>query len=216
MNLSIIGTKGAGKGTQLKRLTADFNLLSFSPGDLFRAGVRQRTGLGRLAEKYVQSGQLVPDDIVDGLVTEWLSTVSPEQGIAFDGFPRTRTQTFFLEETFREMGRKLDVVLFLEVATETVMQRLFSRRVCSVCELEFHLTSHPFETCPLKKCEGQHLRQLEQDDPDVIRILTNDFRSSIGPLLDYYQQTSRLIRINGEGEVEQVHAAIIEALSAFR
>lgn len=215
MNLCILGTKGAGKGTQVKRLIAKNNLVSFATGDLLRKGIKQKTALGRLAEKYVQNAELVPDDIVNGLVEEWLQTTSPQQGIIMDGFPRTRTQAAFLEEIFKNLGRTLDVVVFLDVKTDTVIQRLTPRRVCSLCSEEFHLESNPFKTCPSQKCAGEHLEQLHQDDPEVIQILVHDFQSSIERLLEYYEKTGRLVRISGENDPETVHASIVKAIAPF-
>ena len=216
MNLSIVGTKGAGKGTQVNRLVKDFNLLCFSPGDAFRAGVKQRTPLGVVAEKYVQRGELVPDDIVNGLVEEWIWRTSPSQGIIFDGFPRTTFQAAFLEETLREMERKFDVTIYLDVSDEEVVKRLSARRVCQLCREEFHLISSPFKTCPKQKCQGEHLRHLDEDNPAVISSLVKVFQRGIEPLLKHYEQTGRLIEINGDKSMEEVHDAIVAALMPYR
>lgn len=194
----------------------DFNLLVFSPGDAFRSGVKERTPLGVVAEKYVQRGELVPDDIVNGLVEEWVWRTSPSQGIIFDGFPRTTFQAAFLEETMREMGRKFDVVIYLEASDDVVVQRLSARRVCYLCREEFHLTSSPFKTCPRKKCEGQYLRHLDEDKPAVISTLVKVFQRGIEPLLQHYEQTQRLITINGDKSIEEVHDAIVTALMPYR
>ena len=216
MNISIVGTKGAGKGTQVNRLIKDFNLLSFSPGDAFRSGVKQRTPLGVVAEKYVQRGELVPDDVVNGLVEEWIWTTSPSQGILFDGFPRTTFQSAFLEGALGDMGRKFDAVIYLEVSDEEVVKRLSGRRVCHLCREEFHVMSSPFKTCPKQKCAGQHLRHLDEDKPEVISTLVKVFQRGIEPLLKHYEETGRLISINGDGSVEEVHDAIVAAVMPFR
>ena len=105
MNISIVGTKGAGKGTQVSQVAKDFNLVIFASGDAFRAGVRQHTPLGKVAQKYVDRGELVPDDIVNGLVEEWIWTTTPNQGIIFDGFPRTTFQAVFLESALKCRSR---------------------------------------------------------------------------------------------------------------
>lgn len=216
MNLSIVGTKGAGKGTQVTRLVQDFNLLSFSPGDAFRIGVKQRTPLGVVAEKYVERGELVPDDIVNGLVEEWIWTTSPSQGIIFDGFPRTTFQAAFLEEALREMGRKFDAVIYLDVSDEEVVKRLSERRVCHLCREEFHMTVSPFKTCPRQKCQGQYLRHLDEDKPAVISTLVKVFQRGIEPLLQHYEQSGRLISITADKSIEEVHAAIVSAVMPYR
>jgi len=237
MNLSILGTKGAGKGTQLAKLASHLNLVPFSPGDVFRLAAKNKTALGQLAEKCILRGELVPDDIVNGMVEEWLWTTTPVQGIAFDGFPRTTFQAVFLETVFADMGRKLDAVIYIEVADTTVIERLSGRRRCRLCTEEFHLTSAPFTLCPYSKCEGQYLKQLlwkslgmprdgayskcegqylkqlEEDRPEVISTLVNVFQRGIQPLLEHYRKNDRLIMISGEGSAEDVHYRILQALS---
>lgn len=216
MNISIVGTKGAGKGTQVSQLAKDFNLLIFSTGDVFRAGVKQHTPLGKVAQKYLERGELVPDDIANGLVEEWIWTTTPNQGIIFDGFPRTTFQAAFLESTLSEMGRTFDIAIYLDVSDEQVIKRLSERRICHTCLEEFHLTSSPFKTCPRHRCEGEHLRHLEEDKPEVIRSLVKVFQRGIEPLLQHYEQSRRLIEIKGDGPVEEVHNAIVAALTPHR
>ncbi|MBM3838191.1 MAG: nucleoside monophosphate kinase [Verrucomicrobia bacterium] len=216
MNLSIVGAKGAGKGTQAGRLASDFNLVSFSTGDAFRHGMKLRTPLGLVADKYVQRGELVPDDIVNGLVEEWIWTTTPGKGIIFDGFPRTTFQAAFLEEIFREMGRKFDAVIYLDVSDEVVVQRLSGRRVCKLCREEFHTVYSPFKNCPKQKCAGQWLRHLDEDHPGVISTLVKVFQRGIEPLLQHFEQTGRLITVNGGKSIEEVYAAIVSAVTPYR
>ena len=216
MNLSIVGTKGAGKGTQARWLASEFNLVAFSSGDAFRAGVKRRSPLGIAAESYIQRGELVPDEIVNELIEEWIWTTTPAQGIIFDGFPRTTAQAAYLERAFRDMGRRFDATIHLQVADEEVIKRLNGRRVCEVCREEFHLTSAPFNGCPNQKCEGQHLRRLAEDDPASIGALVKEFRRGIEPLLQHYQQAGSLIVIDGDGSALEVHVAIVSAVASYR
>jgi adenylate kinase len=216
MNLSIVGTKGAGKGTQVGRLARVFNLVSFSTGDAFRHGMKLRTQLGLVADKYVQRGELVPDDIVNGLVEEWIWTTTPSKGIIFDGFPRTTFQAAFLDETFREMGRKFDAVIYLDVSDEVVTERLSGRRVCNLCRDEFHTVYAPFKSCPKQKCAGQWLRHLDEDHPAAITALVKVFQRGIEPLLQHYEQSGRLITANGDKSIEEVHAALVSAVTPYR
>ncbi|MBI2948631.1 MAG: nucleoside monophosphate kinase [Verrucomicrobia bacterium] len=216
MNLSIVGTKGAGKGTQVGRLANDFNLVGFSTGDAFRHGMKLRSPMGLVADKYVQRGELVPDDIVNGLVEEWIWTTTPSKGIVFDGFPRTTFQAAFLEETFREMGRKLDAVIYLDVSDEVVVERLSGRRICNLCREEFHVVYAPFKNCPKQKCDGQWLRRLDEDQPSVISTLVKVFQRGIEPLLQHFEQTGRLITVNGDKSIEEVYAGIVSAVTPYR
>ena len=216
MNISIIGTKGAGKGTQVSRLVQEFNLLSFSSGDALRSSMKERTPCGIVAEKYVQRSELVPDDIVNGAIHEWLQTTSPTQGIIFDGFPRTTFQAAFLDETFKEKKRTFDAMIYLDVSDQEVIKRLSDRRVCHLCREEFHLISSPFKTCPKQKCQGEHLRRVDEDRPEVISTLVKIFQRGIEPLLQYYELTGRLISIHADAPIEEVHSAIVSAISRFK
>ena len=168
MNISILGTKAAGKGTQIRRLVGNFNLVYYSPGEMFRQAAKRRTSLGLLAAQVMSRGELVPDDVVNGLVQEWLWTTSPNQSIVFDGFPRTLQQAEFLDLAFKDLQRDIDAVIYLEVSDSRVVDRLSGRRICRLCLDEFHLISAPFTTCPHQKCQGEHLRPLDEDKPGVL------------------------------------------------
>jgi adenylate kinase len=216
MIISVVGTKGAGKGTQVSRLAKDFNLVSFAPGDAFRSGIKHRTPLGIVAEKYMQRGELVPDDIVNGLVEEWVWTTSPHQGIIFDGFPRTTFQAAFLEDALRDMGRTFDATIYMDVSDDEVVKRLGQRRVCHHCREEFHVMATPFTTCPKQRCVGQYLRHLDEDKPAIISTLIKVFQRGIEPLLQHYEKSGRLITINADGPIDGVHDAIVAELMRFR
>ena len=216
MNLSIIGTKGAGKGTQISLLVDNFNLVYFSPGEMFREAAKKRTPLGVIAERVMRQGDLVPDDIVNGMVEEWLWTTSPSQSIVFDGFPRTLQQAEFLDDAFKDMRRKLDAAICLEVTEKSVIDRLSGRRFCRVCRDEFHLDSAPFQTCPYHKCQGEYLRPFEEDKPEVVLTLIQAYKRGTQPLLDFYKKQKKLIRVNGEGDTGKVHARLVKVLMRFR
>ena len=216
MNLSIIGTKASGKGTQIRRLVDNFNLVYFSPGEMFRQAAKKNTPLGLAAHRAIIRGDLVADDIVNGLVEEWLWTTTPKQSIVFDGFPRTLQQAEFLAAAFEDMKRELDTVLLLEVTDQTVMDRLSGRRFCRLCRDEFHLVSAPFQACPYGKCKGQHLRPFDEDKPEAVKSLIEAFKRGIRPLLNFYKKQRKLIRVDAEGTADEVHARMIQAILPFR
>ena len=216
MNLSIIGTKGAGKGTQISRLVDNFNLVYFSPGAMFRQAAKNRTPLGLIAERAINRGDLVPDDIVNGMVEEWLWTTTPSQSIVFDGFPRTVQQAEFLEQSLKEMKRKMDALIYLEVGEKAIIERLAGRRTCRLCRDEFHLVSAPWKTCPYHKCDGQFLRPFDEDRPEVLMSLVHAFDRGIQPLLSFYKKRKKLIRVDGEGEADAVNARIVKLVSRYR
>lgn len=215
MNISIIGPKAAGKGTQVGKLRESFNLLYFSPSQMFRDGRKKRTELGLAAESYMSRGELVPDDYVNAMLEEWLWTTSPQQGIVFDGFPRTTYQAEFLERCFADMGRNFDALIYLDVSEHVLANRLSGRRACFICKDEFHLVSAPFSKCPYGKCEGQYLKPLPEDQPSVVFSTANAFKKGIQPLTDYYRNKQKLVMINGDGEVDQIQGTIRDAVANF-
>ena len=216
MNIAIVGSKGAGKGTQISLLKQAFGVVAFSTGDALRDGIKQRTPLGIQAKRYVQRGELVPDEIVNGLVEEWIWRTTPSQEIVFDGFPRTVFQADFLESALRDMGRRFCALVYLDLPDDAVVQRLSGRRVCSVCDEEYHLVSARFTICRKEKCDGEWLRQAEEDRPETIAALLSAFRLGVDPLLRHYERSGRLIRINGHQAAGLVHEAILAAVTPLR
>jgi adenylate kinase len=216
MNIAIVGPKAAGKGTQISKLRESFNLLYFSPSQMFRDGLKKRTQLGLAAESYMSRGELVPDDYVNSMLEEWLWKSSPQQGIVFDGYPRTTYQAEFLERSFQDMGRTFDALISLEASEDVISKRLEGRRACFVCKEEFHIVSAPFATCPYKKCEGQYLKALPEDEPSVVFNLVHSFKRGMQPLFDFYRNRQKLIVINSEGDPDQVQKAILAAVVGFR
>ncbi|MBM3838999.1 MAG: hypothetical protein FJ398_13730 [Verrucomicrobia bacterium] len=214
--LSILGTKAAGKGTQIRRLVDNFNLVYFSPGEMFRQAAKKNTQLGLIAQRAFVRGDLVADDIVNALVEEWLWTTTPNQSIVFDGFPRTLPQAEFLAAAFADMKRELDAVIYLEVTDQTVVDRLVGRRFCRICRDEFHLDSAPFQACPYGKCEGQYLRPFEEDKPESVQSLIAAFKGGIRALLNFYRKRRKLIRVDGEGTADEVHARLVKKILPFR
>ncbi|MCB0211175.1 MAG: nucleoside monophosphate kinase, partial [Anaerolineae bacterium] len=143
MTIALIGPSGAGKGTQAHKIASQLGLLHISTGDLFRASLEQRTALGLLAKRYMKHGELVPDEVVDALIEEWLLKAAPHQEILFDGFPRTLYQAEFLDKLLEQTGRKLDAVIYLQVSDEEVMERLSGRLMCRTCQTPYHLAFNP-------------------------------------------------------------------------
>ena len=216
MNISLIGPSGSGKGSHTAKLVKEFNLVHVATGDLFRENLEKRTALGILARKYMSEGELVPDEVVEAMIEERLWKISPEQGVLFDGFPRTSYQAKSLDQVFQEMDRALDDVIYLKVSDEAIVQRLSGRLICRECLEPFHKTANPFKTCPHQKCEGQHLYQRPDDTPEMGRARLKVFHRSTGPVIDYYQERGRLIILEGEGDFAQVHAALIAAVEAIQ
>lgn len=216
MSIALIGPSGAGKGTQAIKLATEFDLLHISTGDLFREGLEKRTALGLLAKRYMNQGELVPDEIVDAVVEEWLWKVLPDKRILFDGFPRTIYQAQTLDQLFKEADRSLEVVIYLKVPDEEIVRRLPGRVICRTCQAPYHLEFKPpavLNVCDI--CHGE-LYQREDDYPDVVRARLKTSHRVIGPLVDHYQEAGKLIIIDGAGSIDQVHERLVGTVEAFQ
>lgn len=216
MNISLIGPSGAGKGTHIEKLVAPFNLLHVSTGDLFRENLEKHTALGLLARRHMAQGDLVPDEVVDAMVEECLRAASAQKGVVFDGFPRTRVQGRFLDELLADMGRALDAVIYLKVDDQEIVNRLSSRLVCRHCLTPFHREFRPPSregVCDL--CGGALFRR-DDDEPEKVRKRLRVFHRAAGPVVDYYQETGRLVIVDGNGPMDRVYQAIAAAVGAIQ
>jgi adenylate kinase len=216
MNIALIGPSGAGKGTHAHRLIHQFNLLHACTGDLFRENLEKQTALGLLARKYMSDGDMVPDEVVDAMIEERVRKADPAQGVLFDGFPRTSYQAKFLDQVFKEVGRNLDAVFYLKVSDEEILRRITGRLICAKCQQSFHKFYSPFQHCPTHECSGEHLYQRPDDTLEMGRARLRLFHRTTGPLVDFYQDTGRLILIDAEGPITQVHRALLQAVSAVQ
>lgn len=212
MSIVVIGPSGAGKGTQAVKLVPRLNMAHMSTGDLFRQALENQTALGILARKYMEEGELVPDEVVDAIVEEYLLKSDPEKGILFDGFPRNKYQAKFMDEIFKEMGRLIEAVIYLNVSDEEIVKRLPGRIICRQCQTPYHTTHHPFTTCHV--CGSTRAYQRDDDNPKTALARLRVFHRETAPLIEYYQQTGKLIIVNGEGSIDSVNTAIVNALEA--
>ena len=215
MSIALIGPPGAGKGTHTDELIAKFNLIHIVTGELFRQHVEERTAIGILSKKYMGRGELVPDEVVDAIVEEWLWKADPNKGILFDGFPRTVQQAQFLDELLKEVNRKLHGVVYLNVPDDEVVLRLMGRVICNECFAPYHLKFNPpAEEGVCDRCRGT-LRRRSTDIPELIRVRLRAFRRAAAPVVDYYQATNRLIIIDGSRDIPTVGQAISEAVKGL-
>ena len=204
MTIALLGPSGAGKGTQANHLVQHFDWLHISTGDLFRQCSERRTALGLLAKRYMNRGDLVPDEVADALIEEWLSKATPGQDILFDGFPRTRYQAEFLDRRFAELGRTLNAVVYLKVSDQEIIKRLQGRIICRCCQTPYHLTFNPpvqANICDF--CSGPLDRRID-DTPEIVRARLKRSHREMAPLVDYYQTQGKLIIVDGHGSIEKV------------
>lgn len=212
MKLMIMGPPGAGKGTQAERLVKDLDITHISTGDMFRAAIKESTEMGNKAKEYMDKGQLVPDEVVVGMVKDRLSQPDCAKGFLLDGFPRTLPQADALSNTLASMGIKLDGVINIEVPRERLMARLTGRRVCKACGASFHvLFNVPQKNGVCDSCGGE-LYQRSDDNEETVSNRLDVYEAQTQPLIDYYQKQGVLLNINGDQDINLVLKDILDGL----
>lgn len=214
MRLVLMGPPGAGKGTLAKALVDEYNVPHISSGDIFRAEIGAETELGRSIKKYLDAGDLVPDEITVRAVVGRLEKPDCADGWILDGFPRTEGQARALDEALAERNENLNAVVYLGVSEETIVERMAGRRSCPNCGRVYHVTNLP----PRQegRCDdcGAELLAREDDRPETVRARLQTYRQQTAPLIDYYESRGLLVRVDGEGTPEEVRARLFEKLSA--
>ena len=214
MYIIMLGAPGAGKGTQADILSQEMNLPHIASGDLFRQALEKRTGVGLLAKSHMDKGELVPDEITIKMILERIAQPDCASGCLFDGFPRTLQQAKALDKALREQGRKIDKATYIEVPDEQLVKRLSGRWLCRACQTPYHITNSPPETPG--KCDrcGGELYQRSDDREETVKERLSVFLAQTVPILDYYEKQGKLIRVNGNMEMQGVARQIISALTA--
>jgi adenylate kinase len=208
--LVVLGKQGAGKGTQCLRLSHHYVIPHISTGDMFRAAVRSGSAAGRAARKYMEAGDLVPDDIVIGMVAERLAQHdTTARGFVLDGFPRTAEQAQRLSEILAPSD--VDVVIDLEVPTPVVLRRLASRRVCSDCGTNYSTRSRPKVNWTCDACGGEVV-QRGDDTEEAIRRRLDLYERQTAPLISWYRERKKLVTVNGIGNPDVVTSRLIRAV----
>jgi adenylate kinase len=212
VRLVLVGPPGAGKGTQAQFIAAHFAIPKISTGDIFRTNVSQGTPLGQQAKRYMDAGDLVPDEVTIAMVRDRLAEDDATEGFLLDGFPRNVPQAETLDAMLAELGTKLDVVLELVVDDEEVIRRLSGRRTCRNCGHIWHVDFEP----PTKEgvCDdcGGELFQRDDDLPATIRHRLDVYAEQTAPLVAFYADRGILIGIDATGLVEDITDRAIEAL----
>lgn len=208
MQVIFMGLPGAGKGTQAERIVEEFGIPHISTGDIFRAAMAEGTPLGLKAKEYVDKGQLVPDDVTIGIVRERLSRPDTEKGFLLDGFPRTVPQAEALDKALGEMGRKIDVVIHLDVNRESLLERLTGRRICRSCGSTYHVLFNPPKAeGKCDKCGGE-LYQRTDDSVETVATRLDVNIKQQEPLLRFYEAKGLLRSVNGEADIDEVFEQI--------
>jgi adenylate kinase len=207
--LMMLGPPGAGKGTQAQRLATELSIPQISTGDMLREARRKGTEMGRKAAEYMNAGELVPDEVVIGIVDDRLKEEDAQDGFILDGFPRTVAQA----EALAEMGVALEAVLNIQVPDDEVIKRLSGRRSCPDCGAVYHVDfSPPAEEGVCDKCGGEDLIQRSDDQPEAIATRLEQYAAKTQPLIDYYDQKGSLVNVPGDQAPEAVEKANLDAI----
>jgi adenylate kinase len=215
-NLVLLGPPGSGKGTQGERLQEDLRLPYYATGDILRAAVRDETALGRSAKEYMDRGDLVPDEVIVGVIAERIDSAEAADGFLLDGFPRTTPQAEALDAKLEELGRSLTAVLLIDVSDDEVVRRLGGRRTCEENGHVFHVEFNPPERDGVCDIDGSELIVRDDDKPDVIRKRLETYHEKTEPLVSYYDQRSVLRRIEGAAPPDQVADEIRRTLATLK
>jgi adenylate kinase len=215
-NLILLGPPGAGKGTQAERLQEDFSLAHISTGDMLRAQVAEGSELGRRAQEYMSAGELVPDEVILGMIGARIREQDAREGFLLDGFPRNASQADALAATLAESERRLTAALLIEVPDEAVVRRLSGRRVCTKSGHVYHVEFDPPKREGICDQDGSRLIQRDDDMQETIRRRLEVYARQTAPLIDYYDEAGLLRRFDGTRTPDEVHDHIRATVATLR
>jgi adenylate kinase len=208
----LLGPPGAGKGTQAQIVSETFSLPHISSGDIFRENMKSQTNLGKLAEGYMQRGELVPDDVTIAMIHERLSRPDSAPGALLDGFPRTPTQAEALSGILAELGGQVDAVPYIKVPEDVLIERLTGRWTCKAAGHVYHEKHNPPQEPGRCDIDGSELYQREDDKSETVKNRIRVYLEQTEPLINYYKQKDLLIEIDGTQSIEQVTRELLEKL----
>ncbi|WP_283582054.1 adenylate kinase [Ligilactobacillus hohenheimensis] len=217
LNLMLMGLPGAGKGTQAERIVDEYKIPHISTGDIFRAAMKNGTEMGKEAKKYIDKGELVPDEVTNGIVKDRLAEDDVNDGYMLDGFPRNMVQAEALDHFGAELGKPLNCVINIDVDPESLMERLTGRFVCRDCGATYHKVFNPTKvegTCD--RCGGHNFFQRDDDKPETVKNRLDVNMKMNTPLLDFYKQKGILHNVDGNQDIDAVFAAIKQVLDSIK
>jgi adenylate kinase len=217
LNLILLGPPGSGKGTQGERLQEDFRLPYYATGDILRAAVKDGTEIGKQAQEYMDRGDLVPDEVIIGVIAERLQQEEAADGFILDGFPRTVPQADALDGKMKELRREITEAILIDVPEEEIVRRLGGRRTCEQNPSHiYHVDFDPPKKDGVCDIDGGKLIVRDDDEPDVIKNRLKQYREKTEPLMDYYEERGILNRVNGEQSPDEVEEGIHALLATLR
>lgn len=208
MNIILMGLPGAGKGTQAEKISKEYKIPHISTGDMFRLAIKEGTELGNKAKQFMDQGELVPDEVTNGIVQERLSKEDCNNGFLLDGFPRTIPQAEALQKLLSNMDKSINYVLHIDVPTENLVDRLTGRRVCPTCGATYHVMYNPPQKEGLCDKDGSKLIQREDDTSETVKNRLKVNIEQAQPLLNFYEDLGYLVTINGDQDIDRVFKSI--------
>jgi len=208
MNLILLGAPGAGKGTQAELLCQELGIPSISTGNILRAAIRDGTPTGRKAKSYMDAGQLVPDEVIIGIIGDRLAQEDCQKGAILDGVPRTIGQA----EAIEKAGIRIDRVVAIEISEEEILRRMSGRRVCEACGASYNLEALPPKREGICDHCGGRLIQRKDDTPETVRERLKVYHKETAPLIGFYEERGLLKRVAVSGTKEATNAAILAVL----
>ena len=212
MYIVLLGPPGAGKGTQAQNISQDMGLVHVSSGDLFRENLKNQTELGKLAQGFMNRGELVPDDVTIAMVKDRLEKDDCAKGALLDGFPRTPAQAEALSKMLAGMGAKVDFVPYISVPPEDLIRRLSGRWSCPACGRVYHEVHNPPKSAGKCDDDAAELIQREDDKEETVKNRIQVYMQQTAPLIDYYKESGLLIEVDGQQSIEKVTVDLLKAL----
>ena len=212
MKIIMLGAPGAGKGTQAKMIAEKYQIPHISTGDIFRANIKNGTELGKEAKKYMDQGQLVPDELTVKILLDRVAKDDCENGYVLDGFPRTIPQAEVLDKALTELGEKIDYAINVEVPDENIVKRMSGRRACLACGATYHIEHIPPKAEGICDVCGQELVLREDDKPETVLNRLQVYHKQTQPLIDFYTEKGIMKTVDGTIEMREVFNAIVSIL----
>jgi adenylate kinase len=216
LNLVLLGPPGSGKGTQGERLQEDFRLPYYATGDILREAVREETEVGRQAQEYMDRGDLVPDEVIIGVISDSVNSAEAQDGFILDGFPRTVPQAEALDDAMDDLDRDLTAAVLIEVPDAEVVRRLSGRRICAKKGHVFHVEFDPPKNEDVCDVCGARLLIRDDDKPEVVQHRLGTYHEKTEPLVDYYERAGILRRVDGALEPDDVSDRIRALLATLK
>jgi len=215
VNIILIGAQGSGKGTQAEKLTSSLGVSHVASGDMFRKAFDEKTALGIKAKAYIDRGELVPDEITVAMVLNRIKEPDCARGVLLDGFPRTILQAQALDAGLKETGQRIDLVIYINVPREELLKRLSGRYICRANQHVYNIYAHMPKVAGVCDLDGSELYQRSDDTGEAVEKRLDIFFNETIHLLDYYGAQRKVIEVNGNQDIDQVHAAILNQVNAF-